>query len=76
MYELEIETKNKLKRIKNPRKARFRDRIFFYSIQVMTNDGKWHTICNCSEGVATLRMVVDDINKAIKKRSLSVYLDV
>lgn len=76
MYELEIETKNNLKKIRNPRKARIRDRIFFDSLQVMDDNGKWHTVCSCVIGVSKGRMIIDDINKAIKKRQLSVYIDI
>lgn len=76
MYELEIETKNTLKKIKNPRKVRIVDRIFFDSLQVMDEDGKWHTVCHCSVGVATGRIIVGDIHKAIQQCCPSVYVDI
>lgn len=76
MYELEIETKNTLKKIKNPRKARIIDRIFFDSLQIMDDNGKWHTVCRCTVGVSTARMIIDDIDLAIKKHQSSVYVDI
>ncbi len=76
MYALEIETKNKLKKIEDPRKARMSDRIFFDSLQVMDGNGKWHTVCNCCIGVGTAQIIVDDINAAIKKRLSSICLDI
>lgn len=44
MYELEIETKNHIKKIRNPRKVRSIDLIFRVIVQVMDEDGKWHFI--------------------------------
>jgi hypothetical protein len=76
MYVLEIETKNRLKKIENPRKARIRDRIFFDSLQVMDENGKWHTICNCLVGVGYGRMIVYKINSAIEQHLSSVYVDI
>ena len=45
MYELEIETKKSIKKIKNPRKARIIDLVFFDVLQVIDDDGKWHNVC-------------------------------
>lgn len=44
MYVLEIETKNELIKIKNPKKARFVDRIFWDVFQILDNDGNWNKI--------------------------------
>lgn len=41
---LKIEIKNKLIEINNPQKARFADRIFWDTFQILDNDGKWNTI--------------------------------
>lgn len=76
MYVLEIETKNKLKKIEDPRKARMSDRIFFDSLQVMDGNGKWYTVCNCLVGVGYGQIIVDKINRAIKKRLPSVCVDI
>lgn len=76
MYELEIKTKDKLKRFKNPRKARLSNIILGYTLQIMTDDGKWHTVCYCSVGAETGRFIVETINEAIKNRKPSVYLDI
>ena len=76
MYELEIETKNKLKKIKNPRKVRIKDMIFFDLLQVMDGDGIWHTICVCSVGVACGQFIVNRINHIIERRQPSVYVDI
>lgn len=76
MYELEIETKNNLKKIRNPKKARIIDKIFFDILQVMDGEGKWHTVCHCCVGLATAQIIVNNINIAIKKHKSSVYVDI
>lgn len=76
MYELEIETKNKLKRIKNPRKARMKDWILFYTLQIMDENGKWITVCNSDVDDAKAYNVVQDINKAIKNHETSICVDI
>lgn len=76
VYELEIETKNKIKRIKNPRKARVKDGIFFDILQVMDGNGKWNTICCFVISYSTQRRIVDEINKAIKEKEKVVCIDI
>lgn len=76
MYVLEIETKNKLRKIENAKKARIGDRIFCSVLQIMDEDGKWYTICCCLVGEASKRMIVDKINAAIKKKEKSIYIDI
>ena len=76
MYVLEIETKNKLKRIENPRKARIVDRIFFDLLQVMDNNGKWHTLCKCFLGVSEEQILVYKINRAILHKEPRIYIDI
>lgn len=44
MYVLEIETKNHLKKIEKPRKARDIDLAVWSIVQVMDGDGKWHFV--------------------------------
>ena len=77
MYVLEIETKNKLQKIENPRKPRVVDRIFFDSIQVMDNNGVWHTIWS---GIALTKAkeskILYDIKSAIKNKDKTIYLDI
>ena len=46
-YYLEIETENRLKIIKNPRKARAKDIILWCIVRVMDGNGKWHFIGHC-----------------------------
>lgn len=70
MYVLEIETKNELVKIKNPKKARFVDRIF----QILDNDGKWNKICHCTVGVNLQRIIVEKVNFAIRSGKKSIYL--
>lgn len=76
MYELEIETKNNLEKIRNPRKARIADRIFFDSLQIMDDSGKWHTVCCCVVGVSKGQIIIDKIEKAINKKQPYVYVDI
>ena len=75
MYELEIETKNTLKKITNPRKARIRYWVLVDVLQVMDDDGKWHNVC--TKPIITHQYsVIREINDAIKNRKKSVYLDI
>lgn len=74
MYVLEIETKNKLIKVKNLRKARFVDRIFCEFFQVLDNYGKWNTICRCSVGINLQRIIVEKVNFAIRSGKKSIYL--
>ncbi len=74
MYVLEIETKNKLIKIKNPRRARFVDRIFWDVFQILDNDGKWNRICCCDIGINLQKIIVEQVNLAIKSEKKSIYL--
>ena len=76
MYVMEIETKDKLKKIENPRKARIVDRIFYDMLQIMDNDGKWHTIVKMWIGVTEGQIVVMKINDAIKKKSPHIFVNI
>ena len=75
MYELEIETRTTFKKIKEPRKARIRDFLFFEVLEVIDVDGKWHKVCTKSL-IAYKDSVISKINKAIKERKNSVYIDI
>lgn len=74
MYVLEIETKDKLKRIENPRKARFVDRIFFDILEVMDCNGDWHKICKGSVGIDLQGFILKKIEDAIKNKKKSIDL--
>lgn len=63
-WTLEIETKKTIKKVRNPRKVRKKDFLFFVAIQVMDNDGKWHHIVN-SDDIPYWK--TDDAKKKIKK---------
>ena len=76
MYEFEIETKNKLKRIKNPRKARMKDWILFYTLQIMDENGKWITVCNSTISDTEGYIIVQNINEAIKNHETSICVDI
>lgn len=76
MYVMEIETKDKLKKIENPRKARIVDRIFYDMLQIMDNDGKWHTICKCFLGVSEGQILVYRINMAIYYKESQIFIDI
>lgn len=69
-WTLEIETKKAIKKIKNPRKVRKKDFIFFVAIQVMDDNGEWRHIVN-SDDIPYWK--TDDakkkIEKAIEKKS-------
>lgn len=76
MYVLEIETKDKLKNVSNPRKARIQDRVFCDVLQVMDGKGRWRTICRCTVGVMKGMRIVEEINSAIRKKKKSIYVDI
>lgn len=42
MSKIEIETKNRIRKIRNPRKVRHIDLGVWSIIQVMDKEGKWH----------------------------------
>lgn len=63
-WTLEIETKKTIKKVRNPRKVRKKDFIFFVAIQVMDNNGKWHHIVN-SDNIPYWK--TDNAEKEIKK---------
>ncbi len=73
-YVLEIETKNRIRRITNPRKARSISLIFTTIIQVMDGTGKWKYIGSCSylEDIGTLLLL---INLSIMDRIEYINLD-
>lgn len=71
MYKLEIETKNRLKRIRNPRKARAKDLIVRAIVEVMDENSKWHFIGHCFYEVDA-EWAADDINDAIKAKEKTI----
>lgn len=73
---LKIEIKNKLIEINNPQKARFADRIFWDTFQILDNDGKWNTICHCNVGINLQKIIVEKVNMAIKNKKDSIYLEI
>lgn len=73
---LKIEIKNKLIEINNPQKARFADRIFWDTFQILDNDGKWNTICHCNVRINLQKIIVEKVNLAIKNKKNSIYLEI
>lgn len=73
---LKIEIKNKLIEINNPQKARFADRIFWDTFQILYNDGKWNTICHCNVGINLQKIIVEKVNLAIKNKKDLIYLEI
>ncbi len=75
-WTIEIETKNKIKKVKNPRKVRKKDFILFVAIQVMDDNNKWHYIVN-SDDIPHWRTddAMKKIEKAIKERKEYVEID-
>lgn len=74
MYVLEIETKNHLKKIENPRKARDIDLGLWSLVQVMDGDGKWHFIGH-TMFFEDAQIATYLINEAIKEKTDSVCVD-
>ena len=75
-WTIEIETKNKIKKVKNPRKVRKKDFILFVAIQVMDDNNKWHYIVN-SDDIPHWRTddAMKKIEKSIKERKEYVEID-
>lgn len=71
---LEIETKNHLREIRNPRKARDRDWIVRCGVQVMDGKGKWHSIGHCFFPSDAER-AANKINKAIENQKKLVKVE-
>lgn len=73
---LEIETKNKIYKVKNPRKAREKDYIFFLAVEVMDSEGKWHKIIKSfGDPVWKVRGMVGEINDAIRQKETYVNVE-
>lgn len=73
---LEIETKNKICRIKNPRKVREKDYILFSAVQVMDSEGKWHGIIKSfGDPLWKVRGMVREINDAIRQKETYVNVE-
>ena len=73
-YVLEIETKNRIKRITNPRKVRDISLIFTTIIQVMDGTGKWKYIGTCPY-LADVEIVLLSINFTIMSGREYINLD-
>lgn len=73
---LEIETKNKICRIKNPRKVREKDYILFSAVQVMDSEEKWHGIIKSfGDPLWKVRGMVREINDAIRQKETYVNVE-
>lgn len=74
MYELEIETENRLRKIQNPRKARDIDLGILSIIQVMDGDGKWHFV-GFTIFWEDAQNATEEINCAIENKESTVLVD-
>ncbi len=73
---LEIETKNKICKVKNPRKAREKDYFFFSAVEVMDSEGKWHGIIKSfGDPIWKVRGMVNKINDAIRQKKTYVNVE-
>ena len=73
---LEIETKNKICKIENPRKARQKDYILFLTVEVMDSEGKWHRIIKSSaDPLWKINGMVGEINEAIRQKKTYVNVE-
>jgi len=74
MYELEIETRKHLRKVRNPRKARAIDLGVWSIIKVMDEDGKWHFVGQ-TMFLADAQEATEEINKAIKEKRNSILIE-
>ena len=73
---LEIETKNKICKVNNPRKAREKDYFFFSAVEVMDSEGKWHRIINSfGDPIWKVKGMVREINDAISQNETYVNVE-
>ncbi len=73
---LEIETKNKIRKVKNPRKAREKDFFLFSAVEVMDSEGKWHRIINSfGDPVWKVNGMIREINDAIRQKKTYVNVE-
>lgn len=75
MYELEIETNNTVKKIRDPRKAKASDWMVRCVVRVMDGNGIWHFVGHCFHPTDA-SWAADDINRAIGARKKSVFVDI
>ena len=74
MYELEIETKNTIKKIEEPRKATVIDLAITSLVRVMDGKGKWHKI-GFYFSLEDANIIADNINYAIEQRETAICID-
>lgn len=74
MYELEIETKNRVKKIRNPRKARDIDLGVWSIVQVMDENGKWRFVGH-TMFLENAQNATEEINEAIETEENSILID-
>lgn len=74
MFELEIETINRLKKIRGPRKARDIDFGVLSIIQVMDEGGKWRFV-GSTMFLEDAQLAAEKINEAIKTKESSILID-
>ncbi len=73
-WTLEIETNKKIKKIRNPRKARDIDLGFFSIIKVMDENGKWHFV-GWSMFLESAQYATKEINEAIRVKEKSILIN-
>lgn len=75
MYELEIETRDKIFRVGNPKAAKASKHFFFFSIRIKDGRGFWHTIGHCKL-LKDAEGLVKKLNDAIIREDDTVYLSI
>ena len=73
-YVLEVETKNRLVKIRGARKTRIKSTFLQWALQVMDGDGNWHTISK-STAIGGLQVGEILIMEAIEKKDKIVKIN-
>ena len=74
MYQFQIETQKRLKKIRNPIRAREIYLGFFSIIQVMDRNGKWFLV-GLSLSLLDAQYATERINEAIETEENSIFID-
>lgn len=82
MYELQIQTKNTVKKVENPVEPRITKSLSFSNLEVRAERGNWISIVRffnlsyLEEEKDTEENVLNEIREAIKNRKNYIFVDV
>lgn len=75
MYELEIETREKIFWVVDPKAAKTSEHFFYCSVKVKDGNGFWHTVGHCKYPKDAQEMA-KKLTNAIARGEDAVYLNI